>query len=139
MKQDGCSEINKLFWLSKSNRYSIGVDDYFLLFCISLPSIYPAPPQNAISAINASYDRVIICKISFLNYGTNYHLYRLGLYSQIGENRPTVFSSTLQSIISYHDNSCQNIPKNREQIKEPLSGQPNREYINITSWHLLFM
>nr|DAT97414.1 MAG TPA: hypothetical protein [Bacteriophage sp.] len=63
--------------------------------CISLPSIYPAPPHNATSAINASYEKVIIGKISFLNYGTTHHLCRLGLYSQIGENRPTVFSSTL--------------------------------------------
>ena len=31
IKQDGCSEINKLFWLSKSNRYSIGSGR--LLFC----------------------------------------------------------------------------------------------------------
>ena len=46
------------------------VDDYFFAFCISLPSIYPAPPHNATSAINASYDKVIIGKIPFLNYGT---------------------------------------------------------------------
>ena len=46
------------------------MDDYFFAFCISLPSIYPAPPHNATSAINASYDKVIIGKIPFLNYGT---------------------------------------------------------------------
>ena len=46
------------------------MDDYFVAFCISLPSIYPAPPHNATSAINASYDKVIIGKIPFLNYGT---------------------------------------------------------------------
>ena len=89
----------------------MAVDDYFFAFCISLPSIYPAPPHNATSAINASYDKVTIGKNLLSELRHNYHLCRLGLYSQIGENRPTVFSSTLWSIISYHDNSCQNIPK----------------------------
>nr|DAD94377.1 MAG TPA: hypothetical protein [Siphoviridae sp. cttFh17] len=70
-KQDGCSEINKLF-LTKQKVIVIplALDDYFFAFCISLPSKYPAPPHNPISAINASYDKVIIGKISFLNYGT---------------------------------------------------------------------
>ena len=76
------------------------MDDYFFAFCISLPSIYPAPPHNATSAINASYDKVIIGKNPLSELRHNYHLCRLGLYSQIGENRPTVFSSTLWSIIS---------------------------------------
>nr|DAQ21625.1 MAG TPA: hypothetical protein [Caudoviricetes sp.] len=48
----------------------MAVDDYFFTFCISLPSIYPALPHNATSAINTSYDKVIIGKIPFLNYGT---------------------------------------------------------------------
>lgn len=48
----------------------MALDDYFFAFCISLPSKYPASPHNPTSAINASYDKVIIGKISFLNYGT---------------------------------------------------------------------
>ena len=50
---------------SKSNQ-SLGGDDYFFALLTSLPTIYPAPPHNAIRAINASIDIVIICKVSFL-------------------------------------------------------------------------
>ena len=39
---------------SKSNRYSIAVDDYFFALLTSFPSIYPAPPQIAIRVNNAS-------------------------------------------------------------------------------------
>ena len=48
------------------------VDDYFFAFCISLPSLYPAPPQIAIRANNASYDKVIIGKslLSELRYNS---------------------------------------------------------------------
>lgn len=42
----------------------MAVDDYFFAFCISFPSKYPAPPHNVMSAINASYDKVIIGKKS---------------------------------------------------------------------------
>ena len=52
VKQDGCPEI-KLIWLSKSNQ-SLGGDDYFFALLTSFPSIYPAPPQIAIRANNAS-------------------------------------------------------------------------------------
>lgn len=52
VEQDGCPEI-KLILLSKSNQ-SLGGDDYFFALLTSFPSIYPAPPQIAIRANNAS-------------------------------------------------------------------------------------
>lgn len=58
---DGCLEIMDL---QKSNQ-SLGGDDYFFAFCISLPRRYPAPQQNAARANNASYDIVIISNLPF--------------------------------------------------------------------------
>ena len=53
MEQDGCPEI-KLFLLKAKSNQSLGGDDYFFALLTSFPSIYPAPPQTAMRAINAS-------------------------------------------------------------------------------------
>ena len=82
------------FTKSKSNQ-SLGWDDYFFALLISLPSIYPALTHKPMSAINASIENSIISNISpFCNYGTIYHLCKLGLYSQIGEQPSYPYSST---------------------------------------------
>ena len=54
MKQDGCSEIEYFYLKAKVIVIPLAVDDYFFALLTSLPSIYPAPQQNAMRAINAS-------------------------------------------------------------------------------------